>query len=108
MREPKTGDAERRKWPTEAGAEMDEFINDVFAVAGGTILSYSGSDISLSVPEKLGGADIVCIGNGAFMDSAKMRQVFIPYGVKQIGSEAFSGACTRRKLRFRSVLPRRV
>ena len=72
---------------------MDEFINDVFAVAGGTILSYSGSDISLSIPEKMGGADIVCIGNGAFMDSAKMCQVFIPYGVKQIGSEAFSG-CT--------------
>ena len=79
---------------------MSEYFGSTYAAADGIILSYTGSDVSLSVPQTLADMPIVRIGDGAFMESAKLRRVFLPDGIREIGSQAFRSC---RELREVSI-----
>ena len=71
------------------GAEMSEFINSSFAAIDGMILSYSGEDRSLTIPNMLANQRITGIGDGSFMESDKLQEVKIPASIKSIGVKAF-------------------
>ena len=45
--------------------------------------------ISVSFPEKLGGYPVTAIGNGAFSGCTIIGQIYLPNGLKSIGSSAF-------------------
>lgn len=61
----------------------------------GTVLSYSGSKKSISIPETVSGITITGIGNNVFK-STDMTEVILPKNVKSIGFGAFEGC---KKLR---------
>jgi len=68
----------------ENGFEIDE---------DGTIVVYNGQDISVIIPEKIGGVTVTSIGYGAFnglIRYQKLLSVSIPDTVTSIGAEAFS------------------
>ena len=62
--------------------------------ADGVLLSDRGRDAALRIPERLDDMRIRTIGDGAFMESAELRQVIVPNGVKSIGVNSFYG-CKR-------------
>ena len=62
-----------------------------YTVADGviTITGYSGSDVRLSVPEKIDGVRVVAVGREAFKNSS-FREVILPEGINKIDWFAFS------------------
>lgn len=55
------------------------------------IAKYLGADAQVTVPAKLGGADVSEIGIRAFYDNDEIESVVLSAGVKTIGESAFSG-----------------
>lgn len=54
-----------------------------------TIIMYTGSDINITIPDKIDGKQVTRIGNNSFSDNRTLISVTIPEGVKEIGWEAF-------------------
>ena len=67
-----------------AGEEKD------FLTLNGTILSYTGSDESLTVPRRLKNSLIRELGMGAFSESQKLARVEIPAQITRVGEFCFS------------------
>ncbi len=60
--------------------------------AGAIILSYTGTDTAVTIPQKTPEGDsIIAIADRAFENNLKLTSVTIPSGVQQIGWFAFSG-----------------
>ena len=76
--------------PSEYILNGDYYIE---AYADGTcvILEYKGHDASVSVPETIGGRQVVEIGSQAFSNNKDLERVIIPDSVMRIGSNAFFG-----------------
>lgn len=72
---------------------MNNYLDGTYAVVDGVLLSYFGNDISLNIPGHFADMSVRKIGQGSFMESQNLQQVFIPETVKAIGANAFSG-CT--------------
>ncbi len=60
------------------------------------ILSYSGTDKTLTVPVKMNNRMFIRIGQGAFSESSHLIHLTIPAQIRQIGAYAFS-KCTNLK-----------
>ncbi len=58
-----------------------------------TITAYSGTDISVVVPQTLGGVKVSAIGEGVFMENTTINSITLPATVTTIGDNAFLG-CT--------------
>ncbi len=54
----------------------------------GTLLSYTGSALNITVPAKVNGIEVKRIGNGAFANS-NLVEVVLPASVSEIGESAF-------------------
>lgn len=59
------------------------------------IVDYTGTGNVVTVPEKLGEADVYGIGAGTFKDSS-VQQVILPGSVKVVADEAFKGSSVER------------
>lgn len=68
---------------------MGNCFSKTYTAADGVILLYTGSDISVTVPQRFPDMEVTAIGDGSFMDSGKMCQVMVPAGIKRIGKQAF-------------------
>ena len=70
-----------------------------YTVADGviTITGYSGSDVRLSVPEKIDGVRVVAVGREAFKNSS-FREVILPEGINKIDWFAFSDCQNLEKI----------
>lgn len=67
--------------PDEALFTVDE---------NGVLTSYSGTESSVTVPEKVGGITVVSVGEGAFEGTkASFKEIIFPETVKSIGANAF-------------------
>lgn len=55
----------------------------------GRLISYSGSETSITIPQTVNGITVVSIGEGAFADSA-LTEIVLPDTVKVISNNAFS------------------
>jgi len=60
-----------------------------FNASDGSITGYVGKDSRVVVPQKIGGKDVLQIGEGAFKGSNVVREVVIPETCHMIGKEAF-------------------
>lgn len=56
-----------------------------------TIISYTGSDTTLTIPETIDGYPVIAIGVGAFKDNQSIQYVKFSSKCKTVGAEAFSG-----------------
>lgn len=54
----------------------------------GTLLSYSGSSLNITIPDKVNGIELKKIGDGVFKNS-DITEVVIPRTVTEIGASAF-------------------
>lgn len=61
----------------------------------GTLLSYTGTNKSISIPQNVNGTTVTAIGNYVFKNT-EMTEVILPNSVKSIGIGAFEGC---KKLR---------
>lgn len=66
-------------------------MDRTWAVMEHTILTYSGVDVDLRIPERFAIMNVYRIGDGAFMGSDRLRQVVVPKLIQSIGTEAFFG-----------------
>ncbi len=76
---------------SEGDLEVDEY---------GTLISYSGSDLGITVPNKVNGIEIKKIGDNAFANS-EIVEVVCPRSVTEIGASAFENC---RNLRTVSAI----
>ena len=60
-----------------------------FDSASGTILSYNGTAVSVSIPSQIAGVPVRAIGNSAFAGNHTLFIARIPEGVEDIAAEAF-------------------
>lgn len=77
----------------------DESMFYVDDVEGGVKLSRCKSELKdkvIVVPEKIGGAEVVAIETGAFIDNEDVVAIVLPDTVKMIEDTAFNG-CTKLK-----------
>lgn len=68
--------------------EVDTSVNEVI------ITKYNGEETSVTVPDKIECMPVVRIGNNAFENYARLREVKLPKTLTSIGSRAFK-ACAR-------------
>ena len=71
---------------TPAEEEID------FDAATGTILSYTGNNPVITIPESIGGVSVTAIGEKAFQHNAVLRLMRLPDAISSIGAEAFMGS----------------
>lgn len=62
-----------------------------------TIVEYTGSEQSVSIPEVVDGYPVTAIGDGAFKEK-KLTEAVLPEGIQRIGAEAFAGNQMLEKL----------
>lgn len=77
----------------------DESMFNVDDAEGGVKLSRCKSELKdkvIVVPEKIGGAEVVAIETGAFIDNEDVVAIVLPDTVKMIEDTAFNG-CTKLK-----------
>ncbi len=86
---PRIGVVGKPKRLVREGADMNNYLDRSWAVMENTIIAYNGSDSVLKIPSRFADMRVLYIGDGSFMGSDKMQQVFIPQGVIGIGSESF-------------------
>lgn len=60
--------------------------------SGAKLLRYAGKEETVIIPDEFEGAPVTGIGEGAFYDNSKIREVEIPDTVTEIGMNAFRGA----------------
>lgn len=60
------------------------------------IISYSGHDTELCIPEQIDDLPVVCIAKKAFLSNKLIREVLLPPGINEIGDFAFA-RCSRLK-----------
>lgn len=65
---------------------------------GVAVLKYNGADADITVPDKIGGEQVVEIGKRAFAENAALTGVIIPDTVTLIGIEAFSGCSSLKSV----------
>ncbi len=58
---------------------------------GVMITEYIGSDTAARIPERIGDAAVVAIGDRAFENNLTLTEVVIPEGVREIGWFSFAG-----------------
>ena len=81
------------------GANIGSLTNanwmDPFSYASGsngvTILGYTGTNSTVTVPSMIGGLPVTSIGDNAFANQSGITSVLIPNSVTNIGSSVFSG-----------------
>mgnify|MGYP004653300839 FL=1 len=59
--------------------------------SGVVVIGYTGTDRSVTVPDKLAGLPVVEIGAGAFRNQSALVTVVLPDMVEKIGDTAFAG-----------------
>lgn len=77
----------------------DESIFTIGPVEGGTEIVGCKRDVQdkvIVIPDKISGADVVSIGEGAFTEIENVEAIVLPDTVKTIGLSAFTG-CTNLK-----------
>ena len=70
-----------------------DFMYSVDPDGNATIGCYSGSDTSVTIPDKIDGRPVIAVGEYAFKDCTSLASVTIPDSVTTIGYKAFGG-CT--------------
>lgn len=65
---------------------------------GYTVIGYTGSDTSVTVPDWHQGLRVTAIGNGAFKGNTAITSVSMPSTLTLIGDNAFSGCTNLAKL----------
>lgn len=70
---------------------MKDYLDSTWAAADETILNYSGDDVVMQIPSRLGDMEIRAIGDGAFMESVNLLQIALPRRVQRIGKQSFYG-----------------
>ena len=66
-------------------------VTNIEGVESATIIGYTGSDTSITVPETIGGAKVTAIADSAFKGRSSLKGIVIPEGVTNIGDCAFLG-----------------
>lgn len=72
------------------GVSMKYFLDKQYAIADHTIITYSGNNISLKIPEKIKNISIRSIGAGALMDLKELQYIMLPPKLTSIGNSAFA------------------
>ena len=70
-------------------------MNKGFTIENGVLISYSGTDREIAVPEY-----VTEIGRGAFHDQVTLTAVRLPQGLRVIGEFAFSGCTGLREIQL--------
>ena len=53
------------------------------------LISYSGTDSQIEVPEKIDGCTVTAIANNAFKDNTQLKSIKLPDTINDIGTSAF-------------------
>jgi len=61
-----------------------------------TIIGYTGADMTVKIPDMIGGMPVVAINSDAFRNNSSITEIEIPIYVKKIGEYSFAN-CTRLK-----------
>ncbi len=77
---------------------IDTATSFVFDLHTGTILGYSGSDSTLSIPISINGVNVTSISQYAFENKTFLKEVIIPDTVTSIGKGAFNGCFNLSKV----------
>ena len=65
-----------------------------------TIISYTGTEKNLTIPEELGGYPVNTISGGAFAGNETIESVVLPETVHSIGISAFEGCTSLSEVNF--------
>lgn len=84
---------ERQQPLSREGVDMKHYMDRTWAVMEGTILTYSGADAALKIPERFADINVHAIGDGALMEAESIQQVILPRCIESVGRQAFYG-CT--------------
>ena len=68
---------------------MNTYIDNNYLIVKDTIVTCTDNSIYIDVPGEIGGIQILRIGNHAFAELNKVKQVTLPYGVERIEDAAF-------------------
>lgn len=87
---------------------LDPIIESLYdyKVANGqaTITKYKGSQASVTIPSKLGGAPVTALGFMSFIGNKTLQSVIIPEGVTRLGYNTFQGCSSLSKVTLPSTL----
>ncbi|MDR1891746.1 MAG: leucine-rich repeat domain-containing protein [Oscillospiraceae bacterium] len=79
--------------PVSAQSEGDFVYIDADELGGDPdtviLTKYTGKGGEVTIPDKLGGKPVACLGDGAFMENLTVTSVFVPDSVVKIGGYAF-------------------
>lgn len=79
--------------PATTSAPPTTSAEDSYSLSGGVITEYTGDDVNVSIPSRVGSDTVTAIGAGAFAGNTDIESVYFPLSVTQIGQEAFAD-CT--------------
>lgn len=68
------------------------------------IEGYTGSPMSLTVPDTIDGKKVVAIGENAFLGQTKLRKIVLPDTVTEIGATAFADCANLSKVEAKGVV----
>lgn len=88
--------------PTQFFEEKATPVNNYACDSYGVITAYSGSNIDVKVPEKIGDVYVTGIASGAFKDNDAIVSVELPEGLRFVSDSAFSGCVNLSKLNLGS------
>jgi hypothetical protein len=71
---------------------------------GATVVAYTGTSATPSVPSTLGGKPVTALGESAFAGNTVITRVTLPSGLTAIGDMAFSGCANLESVTFNGKL----
>ena len=81
-------------WGCIRAGNQDCFEYAVISIEGAesaTVIGYTGSDTSITVPKTIGGVKVTAIANSAFAGCTSLTSIVMPESVTSIGNSTFSG-----------------
>ena len=82
-------------WKTINSNITDSFSYEVLSDGTASITKYTGTKISLAIPDEINGLVVSAISNYAFKDNNTIQIINVPNSIKTIGSYAFADSSVR-------------
>ena len=82
-------------WKTINSNITDSFSYEVLSDGTASITKYTGTKISLAIPDEINGLVVTAISDYSFKDNNTIQIITIPDSIKSIGSYAFADSSVR-------------